>query len=101
MNDNTYHPSYKSVSVSPHYVYEKQKRSDSFITDKGERLTFPDFSYALFALNMKFSNKTHLKIQHVSFYSGETWAIVSVLTGQTVFQNTCEIKITFEQKFSV
>lgn len=50
---------------------------------------------------MKFSKKTHLKIQHVSFYSGETWAVASVLTAQIVFQNTCKIKTPFKQKLSV
>lgn len=50
---------------------------------------------------MKFLNKTHLKIQHVSFYSAETWAAASVLTNQTVFQNTCKIKFIFKEKLSV
>lgn len=74
---------------------------DSFITDTGERLRFPDFSCSLLVLNTMFPNKTHLKIQHVSSCSEGTWAIVSALTGQIVFQNTCKIKIGFKQKLSV
>lgn len=50
---------------------------------------------------MKFSNKTHLKIQRVNFYSEETWAAASVLTSQTVFQNTYKIKFTFKEKLNV
>lgn len=37
----------------------------------------------------------------MSFYSEETWAVLSVLTGQIVFQNICKIKITFKQKLSL
>jgi len=50
---------------------------------------------------LKPSCNTHLKIQHVSSCSEETWAALFALPGQTVFQSTCKIKITYKQKFSL